>query len=208
MQKKGNKYFLDPLEKKIIKNLIDEKVGRKTKTTDYRNQTKDNISDEIKQKTGGEVGNTTLGRLTGVDKSERGTTHNSLDVVAEYLGYTDAKALTDALSEKLKKDKPQNNFSINDFFKSHKLRIVFDDDRHLELKFTNNNVFDVDGTGGIDILQKGDRVYVSSIKVGSAFECYNVTRVEALDKYGEKLDEISLGKLVIKTIETIELLSL
>ena len=181
MEKTSRSYVFDNQERKIIKQLIDDKYGKISTSVDYKSEGDYDIGLEhqILSKTGEYVSGSTLERLVGLipKESNKGTSFKKLDIISRYLEFKGAKELLQRVeylktnpSEKLR------NFRIADIFKIHITKITLKNDKELLLRYLpSNKMFEVIGVKNMKFLVH-DIVKLSLLEIDEEFKCKSTIR--------------------------------
>jgi len=211
MQIKGNGYILSPAEKAIIKSHIDKKFGTITTKTNYRKNNPKTVAVDIKRVTGKTIGDSTLGRLTGVDKSSGAASTSTLNIVAEYLNLKNGEALLNSISETLRKKNKGNPFDVNTILKNHFVLIKTPSGKRIKLEYLSDNSFVVKDIENISYLEPNDKLRIDTLEIGEKFICSDIVREKVrtiLNKEDDekKINKTHLGEFRIDTVESIELL--
>ncbi len=213
MKIKGKGYILTPAEKAIIKTHIDKKFGKKTNSTNYRSSSPEDkrISIKIEKVTEKPIKDSTLGRLTGVDKYSGATSASSLDIVAEYLDFKDGKALLNSISETLRIKEEGNSFNVKTLFRNHNILIKTQSGKSIKLEYLSGKFFIIKAIENSSYLEQNDKLEIKTLEIGEKFICSDVVREKEetilnKDNDEEKINKIHLGEFRIDTVESIELL--
>ena len=192
MEKKGNTYYFTPLEKRIIKSMVDKRYGKETTPADYDSTGGDydmGVEGDIKNKTGENVSGSTMERLVGLrEKEMKGVSPSTLKIVAEYLGFDGYEKLLNYIEYSLvHKTGNALSFDIADVFRQHSIRLSFNEDKVLVIKYHNANSFEVLSCVNLKLLA-GDKLEVSQLNAGEEMICTRIIRQYKKNK------SISLGK--------------
>lgn len=192
MEKKGNTYYFTPVEKRILKSMVDKRYGKETTPTDYDSTGGDydmGIEGDIKDKTGENVSGSTIERLVGLrEKEMKGVSPSTLKIVAEYLGFDGYDRLLNYIEYSLvHKTGNALNFDIADVFRQHSIRLSFNEEMVLLLRYHNESSFEVISSLNMK-LKVGDKLEISQLNAGEEMICTRIIRQHKKNK------SISLGK--------------
>lgn len=190
MKNKGNTHYFTDQEKKSIKYLIDKRYGKVTSPADF-DSTGDydmGVEGHVKACTGKQISGSTLERLVGLRKNEnKGVLKSTLQIVAEYLNFDCyERMLTFVQHQSTIRPKPEIQFHISQFIKEHVIRIQMPLDKLLDIKYLNENQFEVILSKNLKLL-KGDIIEIDQLSISDELICDKVKR-----NHGKKI--ASLGQ--------------
>ena len=179
MKKTASSYYLNQQERKIIKQLIDKRYGKITTPIDYEStgEYSSGIELEIINVTKERISGSTLERLVGLRGENRGVRKSTLIVVANYLEFNDLEFFQRKIEHLAKKkDFEQKQFDTNDFFKEHFIKIIFNTNKTLSLRFVSSKKFEIISQSNTKFLIN-DIIEILQLEVGYSFICNNVERI-------------------------------
>ncbi len=187
--------------------MIDKKYGKETTPADYDTTGGDydmGIEGHVKDHTGKNISGSTLERLVGLrEKENKGVSVSTLKIVPEYLGFSSYDKLLNYMEfHSASKTESTIRFDIADILRQHSMRISFNEDMFLVIRYQNENIFEVLSSDNMK-LHRGDKLEVLQLHSGEELVCARVTR------QNKKRKSISLGKYKSGTsnpIQSIELI--
>jgi len=196
MRRLSNLISLTAQEKKVLKELIDDKFEKITTPSDYGSKEdyyESGVNGDIYSKTGKQVSGSTLERLVGlrVNENNRKVNIKTLEIVAEYLNFSSVETLLNYLSSRSKVKKEQlEKFELISFFRKNYLQITLGVDKIIALKFVAENKFEVVFSKN-SILKEKDIISLMDLKIGNELTVEQVIRCEV--KKAENLGGYSSG---------------
>lgn len=161
-------------ERQMLRKLISEKYGKQLIISDCREDSF--VCKHIEEVTGEKLGGSTISRITGLDTKYKGGTYNtSIDIVARYLGFKNHIALSKHIKQKL--NVPPKDFSFEDIFHQHIIRIEIAPNKMIELRLLKDGWFEVIKTKNTKF-NTDDKLKISNLEIDYSFECEKVTRLE------------------------------
>lgn len=161
------------VEKELLKRL-QEKSGLAFNQSSHF----DVLAQAIFDSTGESLGTNTLKRLFGFKIEKVVPRRSTLDILARYLHFTDFDSLLLDLGEEadISSFSPVEGVDIGGLADGTTVKITYDPNRALTLKYLGNFQFRVEDVLGSKNLKKGDEVTVSQIAKGHRFVASHVFR--------------------------------
>lgn len=161
------------VEKELLKRL-QEKSGVALNQSSHF----DVLAQAIFDSTGEGLGTNTLKRLFGFNIKKVVPRRSTLDILARYLDFTDFDNLLLDLGEEadISSFSPVESMDIARLADGANVKITYEPNRILSLKYLGNFQFRVEGTVGSKNLMEGDELSISQIAVGHRFVASHVYR--------------------------------
>lgn len=161
------------VEKELLK-LLQEKSGVALNQSAHF----DVLAQAIFDATGDSLGTNTLKRLFGFNIKKVAPRRSTLDILARYLDFTDFDTLLLDLGEQadISSFSPVECVDIGGLAHGATVKITYDPNRTLTLKYLGDFRFSIEEAGGSMNLRKGDEVTVSQIAKGHRFVASHVYR--------------------------------
>ena len=163
-------------ENEILKRIKEKAGVNMTKSVDF-----DILAQAIKDKTNESLGVNTLKRLFGYKTEKVIPRLSTMDVIAQYLGYSDYETLIKELGDNadISLFTPVDMIEMKDLEKGTQLRISYDPNRVFFLTYLGDCKFIVNEVEGSKNILKGDILTITQLAVGHRLV---VARVEREDE--------------------------
>lgn len=160
-------------ENEILKRLREKSGIDMTKSVDF-----DVLAQAIKDKTKESLGVNTLKRLFGYKTDKVVPRLSTLDIIAQYLDYSDYESLIKELGEDadISLFTPIDCIEVADLVKGSQVRIAYAPNRIFFLTYLGDLKFIINEVEGSKNLMKGDVLTVSQLAVGHRLVVANVNR--------------------------------
>ena len=150
-------------DNEILKRIRKKTGIEMTKSTDF-----DILAQAIKDSTHESLGVNTLKRLFGYKTEKVVARHSTMDIIAQYLGYTDYETLIKDLGETadISMFTPIDCIEVNELEKGTQLRISYDPNRVFFLTYLGDMKFIVNEVEGSRNIEKGDILVITQLAIG------------------------------------------
>lgn len=161
------------IEKELLKRLREKSGVSLTQSSHF-----DVLAQSIFDSTGESLGTNTLKRLVGFNIKKVVPRRSTLDILARYLDFTDFDSLLLELGEEadISAFSPVESVNIGALADGTTVKITYDPNRTLTLKYLGNFRFSVEAAAGSKNLKEGDELAVSQIIPGHRFVASHVYR--------------------------------
>lgn len=160
-------------DNEILKRIM-AKVGLEmNRSTDF-----DVLSQAISESTNENLGVNTLKRLFGFKIEKAVPRISTMDIIAEYLGYSDYESLIKDLGEDadISLFTPIDSLNVQDLDRGTQVRVSYDPNRVFFLTYLGDYQFIVNDVEGSKNIKKGDVLTITQLAVGHRFVVAHVIR--------------------------------
>ena len=183
-------------ENEILRRLKDKVGLDMAKSSDF-----DILSQSIIDSTSENLSVNTLKRLFGFKTDKVVPRVSTMDIIAQYLGYSDYESMIKDLGEDadISLFTPIDCLEVNELEKGTQIRVAYDPNRVFFLTYLGDYQFIVNDVEGSKNIRKGDLLTITQLAVGHRFVVAHVVRD------GEDLGAYESAKF--KGLKSVEIIS-